>query len=100
VPNFQGLTRTQAIQEARNAGFAAPQFALQESSESAGTVIAQNPPAGGTVDGDTIISLTLATAASPSPSPSPTPDLRTEPETTESETTEPQNDGGAVSFAD
>jgi eukaryotic-like serine/threonine-protein kinase len=80
VPNFEGLTRTAAIREARNAGFGEPQFSERESSKPAGTVIAQNPDAGATVDRDTRIQLTLATE--PPPPPPPTTEPPTEPPTT------------------
>jgi beta-lactam-binding protein with PASTA domain/tRNA A-37 threonylcarbamoyl transferase component Bud32 len=80
VPNFEGLTRAAAIREARDAGFGEPQFSQRESSKPAGTVIAQDPDAGATVDRDTRIQLTLATA--PPPSPPPTTEPPTEPPTT------------------
>jgi beta-lactam-binding protein with PASTA domain/tRNA A-37 threonylcarbamoyl transferase component Bud32 len=80
VPNFEGLTRAAAIREARDAGFGEPQFSKRESSKPAGTVIAQNPDAGATVDRDTRIQLTLATE--PPPPPPPTTEPPTEPPTT------------------
>ena len=80
VPNFEGLTRAAAIREARGAGFGEPQFSERESSKPAGTVIAQNPDAGATVDRDTRIQLTLATE--PPPPPPPTTEPPTEPPTT------------------
>ena len=80
VPNFEGLTRAAAIREARDAGFGEPQFSERESSKPAGTVIAQNPDAGATVDRDTRIQLTLATE--PPPPPPPTTEPPTEPPTT------------------
>jgi eukaryotic-like serine/threonine-protein kinase len=80
VPNFQGLTRAAATRQARNAGFGEPQFSERESSKPVGTVIAQSPDAGATVDRDTRIELTLATA--PPPPPSPTTEQPTEPPTT------------------
>jgi eukaryotic-like serine/threonine-protein kinase len=76
VPNFEGLTRGAAIREARDAGFGEPQFSEKESSKPAGTVIAQSPGAGASVDRDTRIQLTLATAPPPPPPPTteqPTP---------------------------
>ena len=76
VPNFEGLTRGAAIREARDAGFGEPQFSERESSKPAGTVIAQSPDAGATVDRDTRIQLTLATA--PPPPPPPTTEQPTE----------------------
>ena len=85
VPNFEGLTRAAAIRQARDAGFSQPQFSERESSKPAGTVIAQNPDAGTTVDRDTRIQLTLATA--PPPPPQPTTQPPTEPPTTS--TTQP-----------
>jgi beta-lactam-binding protein with PASTA domain/tRNA A-37 threonylcarbamoyl transferase component Bud32 len=85
VPNFEGLTRAAAIRQARDAGFGEPQFSERESSKPAGTVIAQNPDAGTTVDRDTRIQLTLATA--PPPPPPPTTEPPTEPPTTS--TTQP-----------
>jgi eukaryotic-like serine/threonine-protein kinase len=85
VPNFEGLTRAAAIRQARDAGFSEPQFSERESSKPAGTVIAQNPDAGTTVDRDTRIQLTLATA--PPPPPPPTTQPPTEPPTTS--TTQP-----------
>jgi beta-lactam-binding protein with PASTA domain/tRNA A-37 threonylcarbamoyl transferase component Bud32 len=80
VPNFEGLSRAAAIREARDAGFGEPQFSERESSKPAGTVIAQNPDAGATVDRDTRIQLTLATE--PPPPPPPTTEPPTEPPTT------------------
>jgi eukaryotic-like serine/threonine-protein kinase len=80
VPNFQGLTRAAATRQARNAGFGEPQFSERESSKPVGTVIAQSPDAGATVDRDTRIELTLATA--PPPPPPPTTEQPTEPPTT------------------
>jgi eukaryotic-like serine/threonine-protein kinase len=85
VPNFEGLSRAAAIREARDAGFGEPQFSERESSKPAGTVIAQNPDAGATVDRDTRIQLTLATE--PPPPPPPTTEPPTEPPTTS--TTQP-----------
>jgi eukaryotic-like serine/threonine-protein kinase len=85
VPNFEGLTRGAAIREARDAGFGEPQFSERESSKPAGTVIAQSPDAGATVDRDTRIELTLATA--PPPPPPPTTEQPTESPTTS--TTQP-----------
>jgi eukaryotic-like serine/threonine-protein kinase len=85
VPNFEGLTRAAAIREARDAGFGEPQFSKRESSKPAGTVIAQDPDAGTTVDRDTRIQLTLATE--PPPPPPPTTEQPTEPPTTS--TTQP-----------
>ncbi|HET9777853.1 MAG TPA: Stk1 family PASTA domain-containing Ser/Thr kinase [Propionibacteriaceae bacterium] len=85
VPNFEGLTRGAAIREARDAGFGEPQFSERESSKPAGTVIAQSPDAGATVDRDTRIQLTLATA--PPPPPPPTTEPPTESPTTS--TTQP-----------
>jgi eukaryotic-like serine/threonine-protein kinase len=85
VPNFEGLTRGAAIREARDAGFGEPQFSERESSKPAGTVIAQSPKAGATVDRDTRIQLTLATA--PPPPPPPTTEPPTESPTTS--TTQP-----------
>jgi serine/threonine-protein kinase len=87
VPNFIGLSRARAIQDAENAGFDAPQFIQRESSQPAGTVIAQNPEAGKNVDRDTTIKLTLATA--PQPEPSPTTEEPTEPATTKPPTKSP-----------
>ncbi|HMI34555.1 MAG TPA: Stk1 family PASTA domain-containing Ser/Thr kinase [Propionibacteriaceae bacterium] len=80
VPNFQGLTRAAATRQARNAGFGEPQFSERESSKPVGTVIAQSPDAGATVDRDARIELTLATA--PPPPPPPTTEQPTEPPTT------------------
>jgi eukaryotic-like serine/threonine-protein kinase len=87
VPDFEGLTRAAAIREARDAGFGEPQFANRESSQPAGTVIAQSPGAGATVDRDTRIELTLATA--PPPPPPPTTEQPTEPPTTTTPTPTP-----------
>jgi len=81
VPNFIGLSRSRAIQDAENAGFDAPQFIERESSQPAGTVIGQNPEAGKNVDRDTTIRLTLATAPQP-PEPAPTTQKPTESATT------------------
>jgi eukaryotic-like serine/threonine-protein kinase len=88
VPNFDGLSRSAAIREARDAGFGDPAFAQRESSRPAGTVIGQSPQAGATVDRDTTIRLTLATAPTP-PSPPPTTKEPTKPPTTEPPTETP-----------
>jgi eukaryotic-like serine/threonine-protein kinase len=87
VPNFEGLTRAAAIREARDAGFGEPQCSKRESSRPAGTVIAQDPDAGTTVDRDTRIQLTLATE--PPPPPPPTTEQPTEPPTTSTTTPTP-----------
>jgi eukaryotic-like serine/threonine-protein kinase len=88
VPNFQGVNRAAAIRIANDAGFDDPVFSDQESSQPAGTVIAQNPRAGANVDRDTTIKLTLATTPSP-PEPPPTTKEPTEPPTTEPPTKSP-----------
>jgi eukaryotic-like serine/threonine-protein kinase len=80
VPDFEGLTRGAAIRQARDAGFGEPVFSQRESSQPAGTVIAQSPDAGASVDRDTTIRLTLAT--SPPPEPPPTTKSPTEEPTT------------------
>ena len=82
VPNFLGLSRARAIQDAEDAGFGEPQFVERESSQPAGTVIGQSPRAGRNVDRDTTIKLTLATAPTP-PEPPPTTQEPTDPPTTE-----------------
>ncbi len=87
VPNFEGLSRAAAIREAQGAGFGDPQFSERESSQPAGTVIAQDPNAGATVDRDTTIRLTLAT--SPPPEPPPTTKSPTQEPTTTKPTTTP-----------
>jgi eukaryotic-like serine/threonine-protein kinase len=81
VPDFAGLSRAAAVREARNAGFGEPTFSERESSRPAGTVIAQSPNAGATVDRDTTIRLTLATSPTP-PEPPPTTESPTEEPTT------------------
>jgi eukaryotic-like serine/threonine-protein kinase len=88
VPNFEGLSRAAAIRIANDAGFDDPVFSDQESSQPAGTVIAQSPRAGANVDRDTTIKLTLATAPSP-PEPPPTTKEPTERPTTEPPTKSP-----------
>jgi eukaryotic-like serine/threonine-protein kinase len=88
VPNFDGLSRAAAIRIANDAGFDDPVFSDQESSQPAGTVIAQSPRAGANVDRDTTIKLTLATAPSP-PEPPPTTKEPTKPPTTEPPTKSP-----------
>jgi len=80
VPNFNGLTRAAAIRVAEAAGFGEPQFAERESSQPSGTVIAQSPRRGATVDRDTTINLTLAVAPPPT-TPPPTTKPPTEPPT-------------------
>jgi len=78
VPNFRGLTREEAVQTAKNAGFTKLSFTEAESSMPAGQVFDQNPGAGSNVKRTTTIRLVLAKAAptapptTPSPSPSPT----------------------------
>jgi beta-lactam-binding protein with PASTA domain len=74
VPNFDGLPRQRAIEVADEAGFDEPTFKEETSDAPEGTVIAQSPKAGRSVDRDTKISLTLAKAPEPTPSPTPTPD--------------------------
>jgi beta-lactam-binding protein with PASTA domain len=88
VPNFEGVSRAAAIRIANDAGFDDPVFSNRESSQPAGTVIAQSPRAGANVDRDTTIKLTLATAPSP-PEPPPTTKQPTEPPTTEPPTRSP-----------
>ena len=88
VPDFDGLTRTAAIRVANEAGFDDPAFVERESSQPAGTVIAQDPTAGAKADRDTTIRLVLATAPSP-PEPPPTTDQPTEPPTTKQPTEPP-----------
>jgi serine/threonine-protein kinase len=88
VPNFNGLTRTAAIRVAEEAGFGEPQFAERESSQPSGTVIAQSPRTGATVDRDTTIRLTLAVAPPPT-TPRRTTEPPTEPPTTEPATPTP-----------
>jgi len=88
VPDFDGLTRTAAIRVANEAGFDDPAFVERESSQPAGTVIAQDPAAGAKADRDTTIRLVLATAPSP-PEPPPTTDQPTEPPTTKQPTEPP-----------
>jgi beta-lactam-binding protein with PASTA domain len=85
VPNFYGLTRAAAIRVANQAGFDDPAFVQRESSQRAGTVIAQNPQAGANADRDETIRLVLATEA-PAPPPEPAPTTK---EPTEQPTTEP-----------
>jgi eukaryotic-like serine/threonine-protein kinase len=87
VPDFEGLSRAAAIRIAKEAGFDDPVFVDRESSQPAGTVIAQNPEAGANVDRDTTIRLVLATA--PPPEPPPTTKEPTEPPTTEPPTKSP-----------
>jgi beta-lactam-binding protein with PASTA domain/tRNA A-37 threonylcarbamoyl transferase component Bud32 len=81
VPNFDGVSRAAAIRMAEEAGFGEPQFVERESSQPAGTVIAQSPRAGANIDRDTTIRLVLATT--PPPEPPPTTKEPTEPPTTE-----------------
>ena len=88
VPNFQGLSRGAAIRESKAAGFGEPAFTEKESSQPAGTVIAQNPSAGDTVDRDTTIRLTLA-VQSPPPTNPPTTNPPTTKPPTEPPTTSP-----------
>ena len=88
VPDFEGVSRAAAIRIANDAGFDDPVFSDRESSQPAGTVIAQSPRAGANVDRDTTIKLTLATAPSP-PEPPPTTKEPTERPTTEPPTKSP-----------
>jgi len=87
VPNFEGVSRAAAIRIANDAGFDDPVFVARESSQPAGTVIAQSPRAGANVDRDTTIRLVLATA--PPPEPPPTTKEPTQPPTTEPPTKSP-----------
>jgi beta-lactam-binding protein with PASTA domain len=88
VPDFDGVSRAAAIRIANDAGFDDPVFNEQESSQPAGTVIAQNPRAGANVDRDTTIRLTLATAPEPT-EPPPTTEQPTDPPTTREPTRSP-----------
>ncbi|HEY6811186.1 MAG TPA: Stk1 family PASTA domain-containing Ser/Thr kinase [Propionibacteriaceae bacterium] len=88
VPDFEGVSRAAAVRIAHNAGFDDPAFVERQSSQPAGTVIAQNPQAGANVDRDTTIRLVLATAPAP-PEPPPTTEKPTEPPTTEPPTKSP-----------
>jgi eukaryotic-like serine/threonine-protein kinase len=88
VPDFEGVSRAAAVRIAHNAGFDDPAFVERQSSQPAGTVIAQNPQAGANVDRDTTIRLVLATAPAP-PEPPPTTEEPTEPPTTEPPTKSP-----------
>jgi eukaryotic-like serine/threonine-protein kinase len=73
VPDFDGLSRSAAIREANRAGFGDPQFVEKQTSNGTpGTVIAQNPQAGASVDRDTTIRLTLAVQPPPPTTPPPT----------------------------
>jgi eukaryotic-like serine/threonine-protein kinase len=87
VPDFEGVSRAAAVRIAHNAGFDDPSFVERQSSQPAGTVIAQNPPPGANVDRDTTIRLVLAAAPAP-PEPPPTTKEPTEPPTTQPPTTE------------
>jgi serine/threonine-protein kinase len=86
VPDFDGLSRSAAIREANRAGFGDPQFVEKQTSNGTpGTVIAQNPQAGASVDRDTTIRLTLAVQPPPPTTPPPT----TEPPPTTKPPTKP-----------
>ena len=89
VPDFEGVSRAAAIRIANEAGFDDPVFAERESSQPAGTVIAQSPQAGAKVDRDTTIRLTLATSPAPPPEPPPTTEQPTDPPTTREPTRSP-----------
>ena len=69
VPDFTGLTEERAIEQAKLSGFNKPTFVQKESTQPAGTVIAQSPSAGKKVDRDTAIQLTLAMAPASTPPP-------------------------------
>ncbi len=71
VPDFTGSTEAKAKELAEAAGFGTPSFTERESTQVAGTVIAQNPKAGSSVDRGTEIALVIATAPAPSPTPTP-----------------------------
>jgi beta-lactam-binding protein with PASTA domain/tRNA A-37 threonylcarbamoyl transferase component Bud32 len=77
VPDFTGSTQERATQLAKDAGFGNPTFVNKESTQPAGTVIAQTPSAGKKVDRDTAIRLTIAIAAPSSPTPSGAPPSET-----------------------
>ncbi len=83
VPNFFGLSRDDAVQTARNAGFRNLDFKEDTSTMPVGTVFQQNPGAGSNVKRTTRIRLVLAKAATPTPppptSPSPSPTASTTP---------------------
>jgi serine/threonine-protein kinase len=75
VPNFRGLTREEAVQTAKNAGFSNLDFTEAESPTTAGQVFDQNPGAGSNVKRTTKLHLVLAKAAPTAPptTASPTP---------------------------
>jgi len=75
VPNFRGLTREEAVQTAKNAGFTKLAFTEAESSMTPGQVFDQNPGAGSNVKRTTTLHLVLAKAAPTTPptTASPTP---------------------------
>ncbi len=72
VPNFRGMTKSEAQKAASDAGFTNVVFAYQESEETPGEVFQQSVPLGTVVSRSSKITLTIATAPTPPP-PSPTP---------------------------
>ena len=91
VPNFDGLNQAAAIRTADEAGFGEPEFTERESKKLAGTVIAQNPKAGDSVDRDTTIKLVLAKAPPlPTPTPAPTPSDSGSPSTSPTDSASPR----------
>lgn len=74
VPNFRGMTKSEAKTAATDAGFTNVVFAYQESEETTGEVFQQSVPLGTVMSRSGKITLTIATAPTPPPpSPSPTP---------------------------
>ena len=72
VPNFRGLTREEAVQTAKNAGFTKLDFTEAESTLPVGQVFDQNPGAGSNVKRTTTLHLKLAKAAPTAPPTMPT----------------------------
>ncbi len=73
VPNFRTLTKQEAINTAKAAGFGTPEFTVKEHPTAVpGTVIEQSPAVGQVVKRTAVIQLVLAKAPS-TPSPEPTP---------------------------
>jgi serine/threonine-protein kinase len=89
APNVVGKSQTEAQSILAGAGFSVKVDTVA-SSLAAGTVVAQDPPAGKQVDPGVLVRLQVSDgtgAPTPSPSPSPEPSTSTPPETPAAEPT-------------
>jgi eukaryotic-like serine/threonine-protein kinase len=73
VPNFRGMTKSEAQQTADDAGFSNISFVQEASTETPGEVFRQSISLGTKVLRTTKITLTIAIPDTPTPSPTPSP---------------------------